>query len=153
MTSTASGRTNPVRKHQRDVLLRIVVPVALPCMALVVLCVVLAVAAATGSLESRQITVVMGLLATLFVLIPMTILCLVPYFLLAMLAVLAGQGYAHAQTPLRLMRNLTGQIALKTDQLAPKLARPLLALNVQVTRREQMLREWLQSVEKETNHE
>jgi len=153
MTSTASNRTNPVRKHKRDVLLRIVMPVALPFLALLALCVILAVAVATGSLESTQITVVMGLLATLFVLIPLTIVCLVPYFLLAMAAVLAGRGHAHAQTPLRSVRHLTGQIALKTDQLAPKLARPLLALNVRVTRWEHMLSDWLQPVEKETNHE
>lgn len=153
MTSTASHRTDPVRKHRRDVLLRIVFPVALAFLALVVMCVVLAVAVATGSLESTQITVVMGLLATLFVLIPMTLLCLVPYFLLAMAAVASGRGYAHAQTPLRFSRRLTGQIALKTDQLAPKLARPLLALNVRVTRWEHMLSDWLRPAEKETNHE
>jgi hypothetical protein len=151
-----SGSANPVQKHRRQVLLRIVAPVVLPFAGLILLCVVLAVAVATGVLVGKQITVVMGLVATAFIALPMVLLCLVPYFLLAVSAHLSGRAYAHARTPLRSARRLTEQVALKTDQTAPKLARPLIGMNTRLTRWEHGLRGWQQSavpVEKEANHE
>jgi hypothetical protein len=150
------GSTNPVQKHRRQVLLRIVAPVALPFAGLVLLCVLLAVAVATGALVGKQITVVMSLVAMVFIALPMTILCLVPYFLLAVSAHLSGRAYARARTPLRSARRLTEQMALTTDRHAPRFARPLIGLNIRLTRWEHTLRGWQQSampVEKEANHE
>jgi hypothetical protein len=150
------GTANPVQKHRREVLLRIVAPVVLPFAGLILLCVVLAVAVATGALAGKQITIVMGLVATVFIVLPMTILCLVPYFLLVVSAHLSGRAYARARTPLRSARRLTEQIALTTEQQAPKLARPLMGLNIRLTSWEHTLRGWQQSampIEKEANHE
>lgn len=150
------GSANPVRKHRREVLLQIVTPVFLPLAGMILLCVVLAVAVATGALVGKQITVVMGIVATAFITLPLAILCLVPYFLLAAGAALSGRAYARATTPLRSARRLTEQVALKTDEVMPRLARPLIGLNTRLTRWEHRLRGWQQSalpVEKETNHE
>ena len=140
----ASSKTvNPVRKHKRDVWLKIVAPVVLPLAGLIALCVVLAVAVARDALVDKQITIVMSILATCFLALPAVLLCAVPYALFAALAVLAGKGYAQAQTPLRFARRTTEKIAVKTDEYAPRVARPFLALNVRLTRWEQMLSSWL----------
>lgn len=148
---SASSKTgNPVRKHKRDIWLKIFLPVALVFVVLVIVCVVLAVAVAADAVVSDQITLVMSCVATLFLALPMVVLCLVPYFLLVMSAYLAGKGYAHAQTPLRAVRDLTGKVASKTNQHVPKLAKPLVALNVRITRWEHTLRSWQQ---KDTDHE
>jgi hypothetical protein len=115
---------NPVRKHKRDVWLKIVFPV--------------------DALVSKQISIVMSILATCFLALPAVFLCAVPYALLAVIAALAGRGYAQARTPLRFARRTTEKIAIKTDQYAPRVAQPLLALNVRLTRWEKTLRCWLQ---------
>jgi hypothetical protein len=85
----------------------------------------------------------MSILATCFLALPVVLLCAVPYALFAALAVLAGRGYAQARTPLRFARRTTEKIAVKTDEYAPRVARPFLALNVRLTRWEQMLSSWL----------
>jgi hypothetical protein len=140
----ASSKTvNPVRKHKRDVWLKIVAPIVLPLAGLIALCVVLAVAVARDALVDKQITIVMSILATCFLALPAVLLCAVPYALFAALAVLAGKGYAQAQTPLRFARRTTEKIAVKTDEYAPRVARPFLALNVRLTRWEQMVSSWL----------
>jgi hypothetical protein len=139
----ASKTVNPVRKHKRDVWLKIIAPIVLPLAGLIALCVVLAVAVARDALVDKQITVVMSILATCFLALPAVLLCAVPYALFAALAVLAGKGYAQAQTPLRFARRTTEKIAVKTDEYAPRVARPFLALNVRLTRWEQMVSSWL----------
>jgi hypothetical protein len=139
----SSKIVNPVRKHKRDVWLKIVFPVALPLVGLVALCVILAIAVATDALVSKQISIVMSILATCFLALPAVFLCAVPYALLAVIAALAGKGYARAQTPLRFARRTTEKIATKTNQYAPRVAQPLLALNVRLTRWEETLRCWL----------
>lgn len=141
---TTSKIGNPVRKHKRDVWLKIVLPVALPSVGLVVLCVYLAISIANDTLVSKQISVVMSILATCFLALPAVLLCAVPYALMAVIAALAGRGYAHAQTPLRFARRTTEKIAAKTDAYAPRVAQPVLALNVRLTRWEKTLRDWLQ---------
>ncbi len=152
---TSPSRVNPVRAHRRDVWLKIIFPVALPMLLVIALCVVLAVGVATGKLERDQITIVMNVVATAFIALPMMLLCLIPYVTLALLAWLSGKGYAHARTPLRVARRLTGQIAVKTDQFAPRITAPLVRLNVWVTRMEHIVRGWQQTAPlpktKETN--
>ena len=128
--SASSSTTHPVRKHRREVWTQIVGPVALSLLAVVALCVALAVGVGAGALVGKQVTVVMSCVATAFIAFPLAILCLVPYFLLVMGAHLSGQAYAHARTPLRFTRRLSGQVALQTNRHAPKLARPLIGLNV-----------------------
>ncbi len=140
----ASVRTaNPVRKHKRDVWLKIIAPVVLPMIGLLVLIGVLIAAAANDAIESKQITIIMSILATCFLALPAVLLCLVPYALLAGTAILAGKGYEHVQTPVRFLRRTTERIAVKTGEWAPQLARPVLALNVQLTRWEKTLSSWL----------
>jgi uncharacterized Tic20 family protein len=142
--SASSKIVNPVRKHKRDVWLKIIIPIALPFVGLVALVVILAAAVATDALVSKQITIMMSILATCFLALPAVVLCLVPYALLAATAALAGKGYAHAQTPLRFVRRTTEKIAARTDEYVPRLAGPLLALNVRLTRWEKTLSSWLQ---------
>jgi hypothetical protein len=140
----ASSKTaSPVRKHRRDVWLKIIAPIVVPLAGLIALCVVLAVAVARDALVDKQITIVMSILATCFLALPAVLLCVVPYALFAALAALAGRGYAQVQTPLRFTRRTTEKIAVKTDEYAPRVARPFLALNVRLTRWERMLSSWL----------
>jgi hypothetical protein len=140
----ASSKTlNPVRKHKRDVWLKIIAPIVLPLAGLIALCVVLAVAVARDALVGKQITVVMSILATCFLALPAVLLCAVPYALFAALAVLSGKGYAQVRRPLRLTRHTTEQIAVKADEYAPRVARPFVALNVRLTRWEHILSSWL----------
>jgi hypothetical protein len=136
---------NPTRKHQREVWLRIIAPVVLPFIGLIVLGVILIVAVATHVMVSKQITVIMSLLATAFIALPMAILCLVPYFLLAVSAYGAGRVHANAQKPLRAVRRITGQIAEKTNRYFPRIAGPVISINVQIARWEQAFRSWQQS--------
>jgi len=144
---SVSGRAtaNPVRKHRREVWLRIIAPVLVTFLALVGLCVALGIAVGADALSRRQITVLMSVVATAFIALPMALLCLVPYFLLASLASLAGKGYANAQKPIRSARHMTERIATAIDQRAPTLAQPLIALNTRVTQWEHTLNHWLPS--------
>lgn len=153
--SHRADASDPVRRHRRAVRWRIVAPVALSGLVLVLLCAALIVAVAAGELSDTQITTVMGIVATAFIALPLAILCLVPYALMAALAVLAGKIYAQARTPLRSARRQTERLATTTNRVAPKLARPLIALNVRVARWETMIRGQSHQalpVDKETTH-
>ncbi|MBN2306293.1 MAG: hypothetical protein JXQ72_17555 [Anaerolineae bacterium] len=138
--STPSNLTNPapVRKHRRDVRYRIILPVALPALGLVLLCIGLLVAAADG-MDSQRITVVMGVVATLFISFPLVLLCVLPYLLLAVTAYGAGKMHASATGPLRAIRRVTERVALKTDEVAPRLARPFGNLSTRVAKWERVL--------------
>jgi len=134
--STTASSADPVRRHRRAVLFRIILPVALPFAALMALCIALAIGVATGSLDSEQITVIMSLVFTLFIALPMVLLCLVPVALMIVIAYFGGWSYAHTKTPIRFARRLSEQIAVTTDKFAPRIVRPLVGLNVQMTRLE-----------------
>jgi hypothetical protein len=132
--------TKPARKHRREVWLHIVAPVALPLAGIVVLCIGLALAVATDALVGKQVTTVMGVVVTLFVLFPLTLLCLIPYFLLVVTAYGAGWMHSGAMMPLQFVRRMTGQLAEQTARHVPKLGRPLIGLNARMTRWEHTLR-------------
>lgn len=142
---TSPSRVDPVRAHRRAVWFKIILPVALPMLLVIALCAALVVGVVTGELESNQITTVMNVVATAFIALPMMLLCLIPYVALVLLAWLSGKGYAHARTPLRFVRRLTGQIAVKTGQLTPHVTKPLVKLNMWVTRLEHTVRGWQQT--------
>ncbi|MBP8974993.1 MAG: hypothetical protein KBH93_14085 [Anaerolineae bacterium] len=154
--SQTARKADPVAEHRRAVRLKIVGPVVLAVLALVGVCGALLLAVIGGALESKQITVVMGIVATAFLALPMVLLCLVLYVALAALAVLTGRGYARARGPLRVTRRTTERVAQTTAALAPRFARPLIAMNVRLTRWEHMLRGQPSSalpVERKTSHE
>lgn len=133
---------DPIRKHRRDVWLRIVAPVAIPALAIVVVAVILIVAVAGGGMVGKQLTVAMSILASAFILLPMVLLCIVPYALFAVGAVGAGMAYSKVQVPLRFVRRITAQIAQKTRSIAPRTVQPLVAINTQIARLESMARGW-----------
>jgi uncharacterized membrane protein YciS (DUF1049 family) len=133
---------DPIRKHRRDVWLRIVAPIAIPALGLVVLVVILIVAVAAGGMVSKQITVAMSILASAFVLLPMVLICIVPYVLFAAMAAGAGMAHSKAQVPLRFVRRVTEQIAEKTQSIAPRTVKPLIAMNARIARLESMARGW-----------
>lgn len=154
--SQTARKTDPVAGHRRAVRLKIVGPVVLAALALVGVCGALILAVIGGALESKQITVVMGIVATAFLALPMAILCLVPYFALAALAALSGRGHARARGPLRSARRTTERLSRTTAAVAPRLARPLIAVNVRLTRWERTLRGPsgpALPVERKTSHE
>lgn len=133
---------NPIEKHRRDVRLRVIAPVAIPALALIVLAIALLVSVASGGLVAKQITVAMSILASAFILLPMVLLCVVPYALLAAGAAGMGLAYSKAQVPLRFVRRITAQITVKTKQLAPRVAQPVIGMNTRLARLESMARGW-----------
>jgi len=135
----------PTRKHRREFWLRIVAPVAIPALALLILAVVLLISVAAGGLVAKQITVVMSILASAFILLPLVLLCVVPYALLAVAAAGTGLAYSKAQVPLRFVRRITERIAIKTQELAPRMAQPLIGVNARLARLEYAARGWLKS--------
>ena len=134
---------DPVRKHRREVRNRIILPVALAFAALIALNVILITAVARGAMVSKQITTVMSVVATVFIALPMVLLCLVPVAVLVLSAWGAGRIYGTARGPLGTVRRVTGQVAIKTNEFAPKLARSTMAVNIRLTRWEYTLRGWL----------
>lgn len=138
--NTSASNADPVRKHRRAVFFQIILPVALPFFILIGLCVALAVGVATDNLESEQITTIMSLVFTLFVALPMVLLCMVPVVLTIVIAYIGGWSYAHTKTPIRWARQLSERIAAATDKFAPRVVRPLVGLNVQMTRLENTVR-------------
>ena len=137
------SNVNPVHKHRREVRNRIVLPVVLSFAALVAFGVALIVAVAVDSMNATQVTVIMSIVATLFIAIPMVIVCVVPFVVLGLGAWGIGRIHAKARGPLGTTRRLTGKIATKTNELAPRVARPTMALNIRLTRWEHTLRGWL----------
>lgn len=137
---TPVRRIDPVRQHRRAVLYRIALPVVLTGVLLVTFAIVLIAGTASGSLESKQISIIMGVLLTAFVMIPTVLLCLVPYTLLVFIACGAGWTYSKGKQPLRAVRQYTAQITRKTDEFAPRVSAPFAAFNVRATRWEHRLR-------------
>ena len=142
MSRAPLPQDDPLRTHRRAVWLKIIAPMVLPLVGLLALCVVLIAGVATGTLESTRVTVLMGVLATAFIALPLAILCLVPYFLLAALAYLGGWGYRRTSVPVRFARQLSAQIAVTTERLMPRVADPLIRLNTSLARWESTLHHW-----------
>ena len=139
----ASNTANPVQKHKRDVWLKIVAPILVPVIGLVALCVGLVIAAATDAIEPVQITIIMSVVSTLCLAIPISLLCLVGCAAMIAIAYAGGWGYTHIKTPVRAIRRLTHTITERTHRLAPKIARPTVALNTRFTRLEHSIRNWI----------
>ncbi len=135
---------HPRRAHRRAVWRTILAPILLPALGVVVLCTALVVGVASGALESRQLTILMSVLATAFIALPMAVLCVVPYFLLATLAHLSGWSYRRTGRPLEWTRQLSARVAAATESLAPQVAQPLIKLNTSLARWESTLRHWQQ---------
>lgn len=140
--SASHTTSNPVRRHRRDIWLRIVAPVAIAALLLVAFCVILVVAVASDELVSAQVSVVMGIVATAFIALPLVILCVVPYAVLAVMAVGAGRLYRLSTGPLQTMRRMTEEAAHQTDRFAPKVAQPFVGLNTRIARWEYTIRGW-----------
>ena len=144
MSGASLPQNDPVRAHRQAVWRKIIAPVVLPLVGLLVFCAELIFGVATGALESKQVTVLMGVLATAFIALPMAVLCVVPYFLLAALAYLGGWSYRRVGAPVRFARQLSAQIATTAEHVAPRVAQPLINLNTSLARWESTLRHWQQ---------
>ena len=142
MSNAPLPQDDPVRAHRRAVWLKIIAPMVLPLIGLLALCIALIVGVASGALESARVTVLMGVLATAFIALPMAILCIVPYFLLAALAYLGGWSYRRTGVPVRFARRLSARVALTTERMAPRVAQPLISLNTSLARWESTLCHW-----------
>jgi hypothetical protein len=135
----SSNTVNPIRKHHRDVWLKIIAPILLPGIG-VVRCTVIA---ATDAIEPVQVTIIMSVVSTLCLAIPISILCLAGCAAMIAVAYAGGWGYAHIKTPVRAIRRLTETITDHTSRLAPKIARPTMSINTRVARLEYSLRNWI----------
>jgi len=142
--STASA-SNPIQKHRRDVRWKIVAPVILASLALVAFGVALFASVAADALVFDQVSVIMGVLGTVFVLLPLALLCVLPYVVVAALAIGAGQLYARARPPIRSARRLTERVSARAHRTLPRLARPLIGFNTRIARWEHTLLGWQRS--------
>ena len=140
--NTVSGKTNPVLAHKRDVRWRIVTPVIAGSGVLLLVLIGLIYGVASGGMAFKQVTVAMGMVFTAFIALPLVILCLIPYMLFAVAAVGVGMAHQGAQRPIRALRGFTGTMSEKTGQFVPKLARPLLEINVRLMRWERVVSAW-----------
>jgi len=145
--STAMDARTPIQKHRRDVRWKIVAPVAAASAALVIGALLLIVGIATGALVFEQVSVIMGILGTAFVLVPLALLCVFPYVIVAALAIGAGQLYARARTPIRAARRLTERVADRAHHTLPRLAHPLIGVNTRLARWEHTLLGWQRSAQ------
>lgn len=138
--STPSVRPDPVRKFRRAVRYKIVLPVVLTAAGLLAFALLLIVGVATGSLESKQVAIIMGVVLTTLITFPLALLCLLPYALLVLGVIGMGRLHTLSARPMRAVRTTTTRIMHKTDETAPKVAAPFVAFNLRVTRWEQTLR-------------
>ncbi|HMM27422.1 MAG: hypothetical protein AAGU78_12935 [Chloroflexota bacterium] len=144
MSTTTDART-PIHKHRRDVRWKIVAPVVAAGAALVIGPLLLIAGVATDALVFEQVSVIMGILGTAFVLLPLVLLCVLPYVLAAALAIGAGQLYARARAPIRAARRFTERVAARAHRTLPRLARPLIGFNARLARWEYTLLGWQRS--------
>lgn len=143
--STTTVHPNPVRKHRRDVRWKIVAPIVVAGLLVVAIGVVFIVGVATDGLVFEQVSVVSGLLAIPFLLLPLVLLCVVPYLIAAALAIGVGKVYARTRPVIRSTRRFTERVTVRTDQTMPRLARPLASLNTRLSRWEHTLVGWQRS--------
>lgn len=143
--STTTGQTDPVKKHRRDVRWKIVAPIVIVGLLVIAMGVVFIVEVATDALVFEQVSVVAGILAIPFILLPLMLLCVVPYLLTAVLAIGAGKVYARTRPTIRSTRHFTERVTARTHQTMPRLARPLVGLNARLSRWEHTLVGWQRS--------
>lgn len=144
MSTTTDART-PIQKHRRDVRWKVVAPVAAASAVLVIGAALLIVGVATDALVVEQVSAIMGILGTAFVLLPLVLLCVLPYLVVAALAISVGQLYARVRSPIRGARRFTERVADRTHRTLPRLARPLIGLNARLARWEHTLLGWQRS--------
>ena len=117
--STTTGQTDPVKKHRRDVRWKIVAPIVVVGLLVIAMGIVFIVEVATDALVFEQVSVVAGILAIPFILLPLMLLCVVPYLLTAVLAIGAGKVYARTRPAIRSTRRRWQRVPLP-----PKCRRP-----------------------------
>lgn len=143
--STTTADPAPVRRHKRDVRWKIVAPVVISAIIVLAIGVVLIVAVAADSLVFKQVTVVSLCLGIPFILVPLALLCVVPYLLVAVLAIGVGKAYGVTRPVIRSARHFTERVTARTHRTMPRLARPLIALNQRLSRWEHTLMGWQRS--------
>lgn len=154
--TTTTVQPDPVEKHRREVRWKIVAPIVVAALLVIVLGAVFIVEVAANALVFEQVSVVTGILATPFILLPLVLLCVVPYLIAAVLAIGVGKVYARTRPAIRSTRRFTERVTARTHQTMPRLARPLVSLNTRLSRWEHTLVGWQRSsleVGKDQSHE
>jgi hypothetical protein len=110
-------------RHKRAVLTRIIAPVAAAAVLLVVVAAIIALAMST-----RQISVVASFMS-LLILVPMVLVCLIPYVLIV--AMFAGTRKLYFKLPgvLSTARSAAHRVNLTAHRLSMGVARPIIAIN------------------------
>ena len=143
--SITTANPNPVKRHQRDVRWKIVAPVIAAAVIVIAIGVLFIVGVATDTLVFKQVTVVSLCLGIPFILLPLVLLCVVPYLLAAVLAIGAGKAYGFTRPVIRSARRFTERVAARANRTMPRLARPLIGLNTRLSRWEHTLMGWQRS--------
>lgn len=134
MTAVSKGEVKPsVKRHRRETLLQIVLPV----LAGAVLIIVLLVTAAL--LQARQMGAIADFLLTVMVLCPAAI-CMLPFYMIfAVLALSFGGVHSAAAKPLRRVEDLTSTLSSRTRAISDSISRRSIDLSVKIAPLERLL--------------
>jgi len=110
-------------RHRRAVTTRIIAPVVIATLAIIIVAAVIALA-----LSTRQISIVASFMS-LLILIPMVLVCLIPYVLIV--AMFAGTRRLYFMLPGKLStaRSAAHQVNLIAHRLSMGVARPIIVIN------------------------
>jgi hypothetical protein len=119
-------------RHRRAVTTRIIAPVAIAAVAIIIVAAVIALA-----LSTRQISVVASFMS-LLILVPMVLVCLVPYVLIV--AAFAGTRKVYFMLPGKLSaaRSAAHRVNLIAHRLSMGVARPIITVNQRIAWLEQV---------------
>lgn len=130
---------DPVRRHRRDVWLKIILPVALSAGLIMLALVLIFVGTVSGTFEPEQVTVMASIFLSLCIVLPLLILAAVGSITAIAMAWGAGKLPRIITPPLRGIRESVDDFAAWLPTLAERLTDPLIALMAQLTRLEQII--------------
>ncbi len=119
-------------RHRRAVTLRIIAPVAVAALVIVVVAAIMAIAFST-----RQISIVASFMS-LLILVPMTLVCLIPYILLVVMFAGTRRVYFMLPGKLSTARSAAHRVNVFAHTLSMGVARPIISINQRVAWLEQV---------------
>ena len=124
----------PAKKHRRDRHRQIILPILVRGFLLVAGAVALLILNMMGHVSDQQITVIAGIMACLFILLPAVIVMFVIVSVSWLLAFSAGKPRGWIKKPLGLLANYTQQGAELTEQGAWRIGNPVINVRVRFAR-------------------
>lgn len=128
------NQVSPERHHRREVWRTIVLPIALAVLFMLVL-----IGVAVAVLNPVQFSIVADMMAILFILVPYTIICLIPTLLLMAGAVGLWATHSRVARPLRRGRRGAISALVRATPYITQAGKPFIALQARLTYWERLL--------------